>query len=298
MAIHHTFADALRVLIIHMSETNFVPITKNVVMVMCDFVSVTLAHGTRLAIFDTGVAGLMPKCLEPALTHMGCTLADLELIVNTHGHWDHIEGNPALVLASKAQVYIHPADFDKLHPIADRCLADGDRIDLGAGLEFELVAAPGHSAGMACFYNAADGLLIASDAIQGWGGGERLPLYFSSGMAYRASLNRLLQLDAQILILGHAFGWSGTPNMIQRGGDNIRRFIGDSLTASEAIAAAVRAAVGKTPERRFKSLLATVRATLSHEPQYRFDSAATFGPLDQISIWSELHDLGVTYTAD
>ncbi|NJC87526.1 MAG: MBL fold metallo-hydrolase [Desulfuromonas sp.] len=83
-------------------------------------------------------------------------------IVNTHGHFDHIGGNRAIVEATGAELLIHELDLPllekaKVHaqlyglqaepsPPPDRLLKDGDQIAIGE-LTFEVIHLPGHSPG-------------------------------------------------------------------------------------------------------------------------------------------------------
>ncbi|MCM2263685.1 MAG: MBL fold metallo-hydrolase [Desulfuromonadales bacterium] len=83
-------------------------------------------------------------------------------IVNTHGHFDHIGGNRAVVEATGAELLIHELDLPlmekaKVHaqlyglpaepsPPPGRLLKDGDSIAIGE-LSFEVIHLPGHSPG-------------------------------------------------------------------------------------------------------------------------------------------------------
>ena len=83
-------------------------------------------------------------------------------IVNTHGHFDHIGANRALVEATGAALMIHELDLPLMQkarahaqlyglhaepsPIPSRLLKDGDSIAFGA-LACQVIHLPGHSPG-------------------------------------------------------------------------------------------------------------------------------------------------------
>lgn len=83
-------------------------------------------------------------------------------IINTHGHFDHIGGNRALVDATGAPLLMHAADLPLLEraqsharvygletegsPVPDQFLEEGDEIDCGT-LQCRVIHLPGHSPG-------------------------------------------------------------------------------------------------------------------------------------------------------
>ena len=87
---------------------------------------VYLVRGERTALIDTGPKQrlpMMPKegiprpdippvveVLPQALAAMGMTMADIDLILITHIHFDHNGGNAAIKEASGAEIAIHEVE--------------------------------------------------------------------------------------------------------------------------------------------------------------------------------------------
>lgn len=106
--------------------------------------------------------------------------SDLKIstIVNTHGHFDHIGGNKAMVAATGAELLIHRADQPLLaraeshasafglsvvpSPEPDRLLEDGDTVTVGT-LSFQVLHVPGHSPGGICLFGG--GHLFVGDVL-------------------------------------------------------------------------------------------------------------------------------------
>src|ERR687896_2414985 len=68
------------------------------------------------ALVDTGVAASPEAAIEPALNAIGRSLRDVQWILATHGHWDHIGGAPQARsrAADDVQVAIHGDDQELL----------------------------------------------------------------------------------------------------------------------------------------------------------------------------------------
>lgn len=204
-------------------------------------VTAVVAKGGRAAVFDSGMPGHVGAWFEAALTAAGASPSDVSSVCCTHGHADHVGGSRELAELCRADIAFCAQDAELAGFAPHRALDDGDVIDLG-GLAFRTIATPGHTGGSACFYEPRLRLLIAGDAVQGWGFRHRPPVYFDSGLEYRASIRRLLELDVETVVTGHPVVTAEGPTCVHRG-QGARSLIEDSLTASTAVAAAVATAV-------------------------------------------------------
>jgi glyoxylase-like metal-dependent hydrolase (beta-lactamase superfamily II) len=266
-------------------------------------VQLYLVRGAKAALVDTGVSTAPLAYLAPALRGAGLDLADVDLVVNTHGHFDHTGGNAIVKKASGAKIEIHANDaiycvsaehhasvfrrpFDMLGLAGtveeqaawileqagdsagvDRKLVDGDALDLGRGVRFQVLHTPGHTAGSICLYWEDEGVLLSGDAVQGRGsraGG--LPIY-ESPYAYRESLERLMHLPTRLLLLGHRFNCRGAVSSPQRQGDDVMMILRESHEVSITIEKAVRTAAVAQPGGA--DLLKVARATVG-ELTYEF----------------------------
>ena len=90
-------------------------------------------------------------------------------IVCTHGHNDHIDAAVEVAEATGAPVALHPADrmlWDVVHPgrRPDIDLAHGDVLQMG-GTQLQVWHTPGHSPGGVCLYAAEAGVIFSGDTL-------------------------------------------------------------------------------------------------------------------------------------
>ena len=273
-----------------MENVSFKEISANLILVKCSFVSIVIVKGTKLAVIDTGIAELMPTAIDPALKYLNASLEDVDYVINTHGHWDHIQGNLPIVEASRAEVWIPSTEMEKLSRPADRFLSDGEIIDLGDSMTFEVITVPGHSIGISCLYDRDRQLLIASDAAQGYGG-TGIPLIFHSPKQYRASIEKLLTIDIETIILGHPFMWSGSSRFYHRGKDTVVAYLQECLEASKKVSNVIQEVVGDRSDHSYEYIYQTINKCLLEDMSYGFDPTG--------SVWghgtiiSELKELGL-----
>jgi len=74
---------------------------------------------------------------------------DITHILNTHEHWDHIDGNTELVAKTGAKILAHHKAIDTI-PNVDRGLKAGDIIRIGNSVELEMLDTPGHTMAHIC----------------------------------------------------------------------------------------------------------------------------------------------------
>ncbi len=113
--------------------------------------------------------------IEAVLSKQNLTV---ELILNTHGHFDHIGANAALKKLTAAPLLIHRDDVNLLQlasaqasaygvsaedsPLPDTELSGGETLEFGEQ-SLDVLHTPGHSPGCVCFYR--EGLLVSGDTL-------------------------------------------------------------------------------------------------------------------------------------
>ena len=73
--------------------------------------NVYIVRGEVTALVDTGVFGTPTNDVTPALASLGLSLSDVDLVVNTHGHMDHLGGNSEVKDAGGAEIALHRNDL-------------------------------------------------------------------------------------------------------------------------------------------------------------------------------------------
>ncbi|HTW21442.1 MAG TPA: MBL fold metallo-hydrolase [Mycobacteriales bacterium] len=149
--------------------------------------------GTRLVIVDPGP-------LQNGHVDRLAALGPIDLIVLTHGHFDHAEAAPRLHELTGAPVAARdPALCIGAPPLADAARASA------AGVEWLTVLTPGHSSDSVCLLLESDQALLTGDTVLGRG--TTVVAHPDGRLAdYLDSLQRLRDLARQevsVVLPGH-----------------------------------------------------------------------------------------------
>jgi hydroxyacylglutathione hydrolase len=188
-----------------------------------------LINDSKKILIDPGHAHLFGHVTDQ-LAGLSLRPDDLDLVVITHGHPDHME---AVRLFSRlpALIAMHTVELDFVRNIAPQygaamgvmdfqpplLLQEGElRVD---DMTFQVFLTPGHSPGSLCLYWLEKKALFSGDVIfhQGLG---RTDLPGGNGEALKASIRRLSQLDVEYLLPGHG-DWISGSEKVKANFDNV-----------------------------------------------------------------------------
>lgn len=115
------------------------------------------------ALIDPGEA-------DPVLKYLNQNQISIKYIFNTHHHWDHVDGNLEIKLATQAKV-VGSAHEKKRIPGIDLFLSHSQKFKIGE-LEFEVIDAPGHTQGHQLYYFKDQSVLFTGDVLFAMGCGR------------------------------------------------------------------------------------------------------------------------------
>ena len=198
-----------------------------------------LIVGDTLAVVDAGLPW-SSSGISKYIRSIGRSPEELQHILITHGHADHVGGVASLVKSTGAAIVSHRSDTRRLHDnsvaLADNgvrrllpmslptvpvnrvriLVEDGDVLPIRSGIR--VIHTPGHTRGSVCFLLLESGVLFSGDTI--FSDGSRLsrsvPFPGYDREDYVRSLDRLSRLEFEGVCGGH-----GAP--LQRGGSQILR---------------------------------------------------------------------------
>jgi glyoxylase-like metal-dependent hydrolase (beta-lactamase superfamily II) len=149
------------------------------------FVYVYFIYGKRICMIDSGVSSAFSTIVD-YLNKTGRSPEEIDLLIFTHSHPDHIGAGQLIKKISNCKTVAHPAarswieDIDlqyKERPTGtfyslvagsvdiDWVLKDIDHIDFEDGQNLNVYHTPGHSKGSISLFHEQDGALFAGDTI-------------------------------------------------------------------------------------------------------------------------------------
>lgn len=206
-----------------------------------------LLKGNRTILFDPGhiYNDLNESCLEMLSRQMaadGINLADIDYILCTHGHPDHVESAGAVREQSSAPFAIHESDQFILNALpqlyvaktgkelpslkADIHLEEGE-FDFGSGNaqgdRIEVVHTPGHSPGCVTFYLPDHKALVSGDTVfEGSIGRTDFPGGDMETLGW--SVDKLSQIEGVELLLPGHMGMIQGAARVKHNFDQIKRY--------------------------------------------------------------------------
>lgn len=168
--------------------------------------------GKKKILIDPGHHKLFGHVQE-GLARLSLTTRDIDLVIITHGHQDHMEavkifaGTSTSIAVSAIEMnFIRGLPPQLAGSLAvndyepDILLQEGDlKID---DLNLQVIHAPGHSPGSICLFWPERKVLITGDVVFNRGLG-RTDLPGGDGQKLKESINILSRLEADYLLVGH-----------------------------------------------------------------------------------------------
>jgi glyoxylase-like metal-dependent hydrolase (beta-lactamase superfamily II) len=160
----------------------------------------TVVFGTdRIGMVDTGFEETPVDFIFPAILKLGRKPEEINLIVNTHRDGDHVRGNKVVKEKTEAKIAIHELEAEAVETV-DIKLKDGDTVELG-DRKFTVLHTPGHRPGSICLYDQKNRILITGDSVLG----NRTDLISMDKKIYISSLNGVVDLDIEVMVMSHPF---------------------------------------------------------------------------------------------
>jgi len=187
--------------------------------------------GSKNLLIDPGHYHLFGN-VKDRLSRLSVTPGDIDLVILTHAHPDHVEAVRAFS-NSRTLIALHETERHFIKTLAPHyggamgitdlepqlLLREGE-LEVG-GLKFTVIHAPGHSPGSICLYWPQEKALFTGDVIfyQGIG---RTDLPGGDGQALKESIRRLSKLDVEHLLPGHGQVVSGR-ELVERNFSEVER---------------------------------------------------------------------------
>ena len=204
-------------------------------------------------LIDTGYGGDFIDT-ERLIQHLGVNLVDIELIVSTHCHCDHIGGNRIIQDRSGCDIAMHQtgkyfmdtkddwatwwryynqkADFFQ----CTQPLSDGDSIAIGPH-RFSVIHTPGHAADGIVLYDKTNQVLLSSDTL--WENDLAVITLRVEGstalLQVMESLDKLSALEVRMVYPGHGRPFTDIKKALFKSREKVTRYMNEKERLGEDI---------------------------------------------------------------
>lgn len=165
-----------------------------------------LIDSSKKILIDPGHAHLFGH-VQQGLDALGVSLPDIDIVLATHGHPDHLEA--AMLMRATSRFAMHLTEYNYILELMgsssrssepDIFLKEGD-LDID-GDHFEIIETPGHTPGSICLYWPAHKALFSGDLVFQQGVGRTDFPGGNSGQL-KESILKIMKLDIEYLLSGH-----------------------------------------------------------------------------------------------
>lgn len=147
-------------------------------------------NGDEICLIDAGTGNSWEEIRK---------LGQVDKVVLTHSHYDHVDNLPKIVDAGNPEVYSYePSNL----PVDSEELEEGDKISI-CGSDFEVFHTPGHKDDSICLYNKREKILFTGDLIFPEGGFGRTDLEEGDRDLLIHSIEKLVGLEVESFYPGH-----------------------------------------------------------------------------------------------
>jgi len=112
---------------------------------------------------DTNTSAIIDPGSDPEKILALTEGTQVDKILLTHGHFDHVQALAQVKESTDAPVYLNPKDAEEFDVAFDVALQGDDQIPVG-NLVLRAIHTPGHTPGQTCF-DLGDGRIIVGDTV-------------------------------------------------------------------------------------------------------------------------------------
>tara|TARA_B100001175_G_C19467948_1_gene620171 strand:+ start:777 stop:1538 length:762 start_codon:yes stop_codon:yes gene_type:complete len=142
-----------------------------------------------------------PSEAEPIINYLKKEKLELNYILNTHHHFDHVDGNIELQKLYNSKIIGFIGDKHRI-PGINITLNDGEKFNFGKSI-VKIIHIPGHTSGHICFFFEKEKIAFTGDTLFSLGCGR---IFEGDHKQMLSSLNKIKKLPAKTKIYcGHEY---------------------------------------------------------------------------------------------